>query len=266
MGEIICFAMQKGGVAKSTSAVNFAAVLANNYNKKVLVIDLDPQANLSFNFGIVSFKKDYKDSVVGLMLLDRDIKELIQPTNSNVDIVFSHDKLYTADINFFKLVASGTKSQGDIASILKEKLQPIKDEYDYILIDCPPALGMLTINAFNASDSVLVPIGCDIFSLSGLNLLLTYVEMAKEGNPSLKVKGIFGTMFDPRTNLSSQVMQKIRQIGAMKDIPVYDTTISKCVKHAEAPSQGMPSVLLFPKNELVQQYVTLVKEVFGFEK
>jgi len=256
--EIISVVMQKGGVSKTTSAANLAAVLSRS-GKKVLVIDADPQANLTFSLGINSLRES--ESIYEFLFEDIDLKKVVKKTKSKIDIIISHENLYAAEMRFFKLMSEGaTISQ--LTFMLKERLDPFKNEYDYIFIDCPPSLGMLTINALMASDSVLIPIGCDIFSLTGLRLLLDNVERARKGNPNLKIRGIFGTMFDPRTNLSAEIMQKVRMIGEKKDIKVYDTTISKCVKHAEAPGHGLPSVLAFEKNDLVQQYVTLTKEVF----
>ncbi|AVX40814.1 chromosome partitioning protein (plasmid) [Carboxydocella thermautotrophica] len=263
MAEVISVAMQKGGVAKSTSTANLAAVLVQ-YGKKVLVIDIDPQANLSYALGINPITAEGK-SVYNFLFEDEiDYSDLIKETKSGIDIIFSHENLYAAEMKFYRLMSEGY-TIADLTFKLKEKLQPIRDDYDYIFIDCPPSLGMLTINAFIASDSVLIPLGCDIFSLTGLRLLLENIERTKKGNPGLKVKGIFGTLFDARTNLSAEVMQKVRQIGERAGIKVYNTTISKCVKHAEAPGRGLPSVLVFEKNELVQQYRTLAKEVFDLE-
>lgn len=263
MTEIISMAMQKGGVAKSTSTANLAAVLAQ-YGKKVLAIDIDPQANLTFSLGINPLKFTGK-SVYNLLFEDEiEWKEYINKTKSGVDIIASHENLYAAEMKFYRLLGEGYEI-GDLTFMLRDKIDSLKKKYDYIFIDCPPSLGMLTINALIASNSVLIPLGCDIFSLTGLRLLLENVERTKKGNPGLKVKGIFGTLYDSRTNLSSGVMQKVRQIGEKSGIKVFDTTISKCVKHAEAPGRGIPSVLAFEKNELVQQYRTLAKEVFNIE-
>ena len=264
MAEVISMAMQKGGVAKSTSTANFAAILAQHKNK-VLVIDLDPQANLTYSLGINPIKFTGK-SIYNLLFEDEiNWEEYINKTKSDVDIVVSHENLYASEMRFYRLMGDGGLAVGDLTFMLAQKIEPLKEKYDYILIDCPPSLGMLTINALIASDAVLIPLGCDIFSLTGLRLLLENVARTKKGNPSLQIKGIFGTLYDSRTNLSSEVMQKVRQIGQKSNIKVFETTISKCVKHAEAPGRGIPSVLAFDKNELVQQYRTLAKEVFDLE-
>lgn len=260
MAEIISLAMQKGGVAKTTSTANIAAVLVQ-HGKQVLGVDLDPQANLTFNLGINPMKMK-GSSIYNLIFEDGDPNKIIKETKSGIDLINSHQDLYASELKFLKLLSEGN-SIGRLTFLLKRILGNVLKKYDYTLIDCPPSLGMLTVNALMASDSVLIPVKCDFYSFFGLGMLLENIERSKKGNPKLSVRGIFGTEFDPRTNLSSDIMQKIRQFGEQRDVKVFDTAISKCVKHGEAPGWGLPSVLAFEKNELVQQYVTLTKEVFG---
>lgn len=262
MAEIISLAMQKGGAAKTTSTANIAAVLVQR-GKRVLGVDMDPQSNFTLNLG-VNPMKTRGSSVYNLIFEGADPNKVINPTKSGIDLISSHQDLYASELKFLNLLASG-ETIPKLTFILKGIINNIKKEYDYIFIDCPPSLGMLTINALMASNSVLIPVACDFYSMYGLGLLLENVERSKKGNPQLWVRGVFGTHFDSRTNLSVDIMQKVRQFGAKQGVRVFGTTISKCVKHGESPGYGLPSVMAFEKNELVQQYVTLTKEVFNLE-
>jgi len=231
MGKIIAITNQKGGVGKTTTAVNLSACLAN-LGKKVLMVDLDPQGNGTSGLGIV--KKPKMQSVYSVLIEDVDIKKCIAKTQmDNLKVLPSTIELAGAEIELVSMVAR--------EFILKNALENVKEEYDYIIIDCPPSLGLLTLNALSASDSILIPIQCEFYALEGLGQLINTVNLIqKKLNPKLELEGILLTMFDSRRNLSAQVVDEVKK--HFKD-KVYPIMIPRNVRLSEAPSYGMPIIL-----------------------
>lgn len=223
---ILAITNQKGGVGKTTSAINISAGLAL-MDKKVLLLDLDPQGNATSGLGI---EKD-KQGIYNVLIDGEDIYNSIIPTQvNNLNIIPANTELSGATVEMVALK--------DREKLLKNALEKIKDEYDYIIIDCPPSLDLLTVNAFTASDKVVVPIQCEFFALEGLGQLVNTIKIIKMRlNPSLEIDGVVCTMFDSRTNLSSQVVAEVKKYFSAK---VYRTNIPRNVRLAEAPSYGVP--------------------------
>lgn len=230
MGKIIAITNQKGGVGKTTTSVNLSACLAN-LGKKVLMVDLDPQGNGTSGLGIV--KKPKMQSVYSVLVEDIDIKKCIAKTQmDNLNVLPSTIELAGAEIELVSMVAR--------EFILKNALESVKEEYDYIIIDCPPSLGLLTLNALSASDSILIPIQCEFYALEGLGQLINTINLIqKKLNPKLELEGILLTMFDSRRNLSTQVVDEVKK--HFKD-KVYPVMIPRNVRLSEAPSYGMPII------------------------
>ena len=230
MGKIISFSNQKGGVGKTTSAVNTAAALAKK-NKRVLLIDLDSQGNATSGLGIS--RREVSFSVFDIIIGEKDARDVIIKTNfKNLDLIPSSIDLAGAEL--------ALSEESDRNSILKEALCDITSDYDYIVIDCPPSLGTLTINALVASQGVIIPMTCEYYSLEGLSQLMQSIKQVKKlYNPSLDVTGILITMFDKRLNLSKQVLAEIEKYYSDK---LFKTTIARNVRICEAPSFGMPVV------------------------
>ena len=228
MGRIISVSNQKGGVGKTTSTVNLAAYLAEK-GKKVLIIDIDPQGNAGFGIGVNA--EEIETTIYEVMLGELPIKEAIFDTDvENLYLIPSNIHLSGAQVD---LLDSEKRE-----FILKKALHEIKDNFHYILIDCPPSLGMLTLNALVAADSVLIPLQCEYYALEGLSQLLRIIAMVQEGlNPSLKIEGVVLTMYDSRTNLANQVVDDVRDYFQDK---VFKTIIPRNVKLSEAPSFGKP--------------------------
>lgn len=228
MGRIIAIANQKGGVGKTTTAVNLSACLAEK-GKKVLMVDLDPQGNASGGLGLD--KNDMEITAYDVIMGDVSIKKaIIKDVFENLDVLPSNRDLAGAEIELI-----GTE---DLQYIVKNELKKIKKEYDYIIIDCPPALGTLTVNALTAANSVIVPIQCEFYALDGLSQLIYTVELIQKSlNPRLKIEGIVFTMYDSRTNLSLQVVENVKD---NLDQTIYKTIIPRNVRLAEAPSHGLP--------------------------
>lgn len=249
MGRIIAIANQKGGVGKTTTTINLSASLAAK-GKKVLVIDIDPQGNASSGYGID--KNELDDTIYELILGECSIKDCIIKTEvDNVDIIASNVNLAAAEI---ELIGVANKEY-----ILSREVDWVKDKYDYILIDCPPSLSMLTINAMTTADSILVPIQCEYYALEGLSQLIYTVNLVKERlNPQLEMEGVVFTMYDSRTNLSSQVVENVKSNLNQR---IYETLIPRNIRLAEAPSYGMPICIYDPKSTGAECYMKLAQEV-----
>lgn len=254
MGEgndprVIAIINQKGGVGKSTTSVNLAAALGKK-EKRVLVVDFDPQGNTTSGFGID--KEDLDHCIYDALLYDYPAEKLIQnTTNGNVKVVPATIQLAGAEIELVSAMARETR--------LKDLLEPIKGEYDFVFIDCPPSLGLLTINALAAADSVLIPIQCEYYALEGVTKLLESMRMVKERiNRGLETFGVLMTMYDSRTTLSNQVVQEVRNYFG--DL-TFNTCIPRSVRVSEAPSFGMPVVDYEPNNKGSLAYMALADEV-----
>lgn len=247
LGRIIAVANQKGGVGKTTTAITLSTILANK-NKKVMLIDADPQGNATSGVGI---EKEMEKSVYDLLVEEISIREVLQSSNiKNLQVCPSNINLAGAEV---ELVSMMSREQ-----ILKEKLEEVVDEFDYIIIDCPPSLGLITLNAFTASNSVLIPIQCEYYALEGLGQLINTINLVKKHlNKSLEVEGALLTMYDARTNLSNQVVKEVKKYFGDK---VYKTVIPRNVKISEAPSYGMPINIYDPRSKGAKSYDKFVKE------
>ncbi len=250
MSQIICLANQKGGVGKTTTSINLASSLAE-LGRKVLLLDMDPQGNASSGLGIK--RHEQQDSnLYSLLLGEEKIQDVIFKTNhENLDIVPANPDLVGAEIELIDLP--------NREYILKEALEEIKNDYHYIFIDCPPSLGLLTINALTASNSFIVPLQCEYFALEGLSQLLNTAGLLKRKlNPSLKIAGIVLTMFDTRNNLSHQVVDEIQSHFAGK---VFDTIIPRNVRLSEAPSHGQSVIEYDTRSIGARKYIELAREL-----
>lgn len=248
MWKIISVANQKGGVGKTTTTVNLSTILAKK-GKKVLLIDTDPQGNATSGLGV---SKDVELSVYDILIGDTEFDETLQETAiKNLKVCPSNISLAGAEV---QLVSMMSREQR-----LKTKLDKIKDQYDYILIDCPPSLGLVTLNAFTASDSVLIPVQCEYFALEGLGQLLNTVNLVKKHlNKNLEIEGALLTMYDARTNLSNQVVKEVKKYFEDK---VYKTVIPRNVRLSEAPSYGMPITVYDPRSKGAKAYEKFAKEL-----
>ena len=247
MGKIISIANQKGGVGKTTTSVSLSAILAKK-GKKILMIDMDPQGNGTSGLGI---DKNVKFSVYDVIIDDVEIENTIKKTEiENLDVCPSNINLAGAEV---ELVDMEEREQR-----LKSKLDKIKEKYDYIIIDCPPSLGSVTLNAFTASDSVLIPVQCEYYALEGLGQLINTINLVKKHlNKSLYIEGALLTMYDARTNLSNQVVKEVKRYFEDK---VYKVVIPRNVKLSEAPSYGMPITLYDKRSKGAKCYEKLAKE------
>lgn len=249
MGKIIAVANQKGGVGKTTTSINLSACLAEK-GKKVLVVDTDPQGNTTSGFGID--KNNLDNTIYELILGECTIKDcIIKDVIENVSVLPSNVNLAAAEI---ELIGVDKKEY-----ILKNEVDYVKDEYDFIMIDCPPSLNMLTINSMTTADSVLVPIQCEYYALEGLSQLIHTVNLVKERlNPELEMEGVVFTMFDSRTNLSMQVVENVK---ANLHQRVYKTMIPRNIRLAEAPSHGVPISKYDAKSAGAEAYMQLADEL-----
>lgn len=251
MGYVIALANQKGGVGKTTTSVNLGACLADA-GKKVLLIDLDPQGNATSGLGVD--KKDIEEGVYDVLINDVDLKDVIlKSSHHGLDIVPTTIALSGAEVELTNLMARETR--------LKDAFGGVKDEYDYILIDCPPSLGLLTINAFTACDSILIPVQSEYYALEGLSQLLNTIKLVrKHFNPNLKIEGVLLTMYDKRTNLGQQVNAEVKKYFGDQ---VYETIIPRNVRLSEAPSHGQAIVDYDKRSTGAKVYQQLAKEVLA---
>lgn len=249
MGRTIVIANQKGGVGKTTTAINLSASLAE-LGQKVLIIDMDPQGNTTSGVGVEKNEKEY--TVYELLLGECSIEDsLVESVCENLTVVPSNINLAAAEIELI-----GTENK---EFILRDAVTSIKESYDYILIDCPPSLNVLTINAMCAADTVLVPIQCEYYALEGLSQLMHTIELVRERlNPNLEIEGVVFTMYDARTNLSLEVVENVKN---NLDQNIYKTIIPRNVRLAEAPSYGMPITKYDTKSSGAESYRMLAEEV-----
>ena len=250
MGKIISVTNQKGGVGKTTSSINLSACLGAQ-GKKVLVVDSDPQGNTTSGFGIE--KNELEDTLYELMIGDSTTTEcIIKDAAENVDLLPANVNLAAAEI---ELINTAKKE-----FILKRALDWVKDKYDFIIIDCPPSLSTLTVNALTASDSVLVPIQCEYFALEGLSSLINTVNLVKERlNNDIQMEGVFFTMYDARTRLSEEVVADVK--AKLRGYTIFESIIPNNVRLAEAPSQGMPINVYDSTSTGAKAYEALAKEL-----
>lgn len=251
MGRIIAIANQKGGVGKTTTATNLAACLAEA-GKKVLLVDIDPQGNATSGVGIE--KETLNKTAYEMFIGDCKLSEcLTDSVVENLNVVPSNGNLSGAEIDLIGIDAR--------EYILKECLAPIRDLYEFIIIDCPPSLNILTVNAMTAADSVIVPIQCEYYALEGLSQLIHTINLIQERlNPDLEIEGVVFTMYDARTNLSLQVVENVKDNLNQN---IYKTIIPRNVRLAEAPSYGMPINLYDPKSKGTESYLLLAEEVIN---
>lgn len=254
MAQIISVANQKGGVGKTTTTVNLGACLAS-LGKRVLLVDMDAQGNATSGVGIR--KPDVTQDIYDVLVNELPIAEATLVTeHENLSIVPATLQLAGAEIELTSMMARESRLKGSLAEV--------NDQYDYILIDCPPSLGHLTINSFTASDSILIPVQCEYYALEGLSQLLNTVRLVqKHFNPELEIEGVLLTMYDARTNLGNEVVEEVRKYFREK---VYETIIPRNIRLSEAPSHGMPIIDYDPRSRGAEVYQVLAKEVVNREE
>ena len=254
MARVISIANQKGGVGKTTTAINLAAALAA-CELKVLLVDSDPQGNSTTGVGVT--KADDGRTLYDALLGDSTLEEVVQKTEfGDLDLIAADQNLVATNLDLV--------DQEHRESRLQKALAPVKDKYDYVIIDCPPALDLLTLNALVASDSVLVPIQCEFFALEGISQLMDTIDRLKSAfNPDLKVEGVLLTMYDDRTNLTKQVENDLREFFGSE---VFKTVIPRSIRLAEAPSFGKSILAYDPRSRGAEAYIQLAKEVLAHEQ
>ncbi len=255
MGKVISLVNQKGGVGKTTTSINLSASLAV-LGKKVLLIDLDPQGNTTTGVGIN--KGEIEKSIYDVLSGECDIKDSMVKTKYK-ELYVIPATINLAGLNTELLEKSRTQSGFKKGEQLKNCLEPVKEQFDFIIVDCPPSLDVITINALTASNSVIIPVQCEFFALEGITQLLrTIMQAQKTLNPTLDIEGVLLTMLDSRTNLGFEVVEDIRSFFKEK---VYNTIIPRLVRLTEAPSHGEPIIAYDPKSRGSQAYINLAKEV-----
>ncbi|CAH0541971.1 ParA family protein [Vibrio marisflavi] len=254
MGRIVAIANQKGGVGKTTTCINLAASMAAT-KRKVLVIDLDPQGNATMASGVDKYQVDA--TAYDLLVEDTPFSDVVcRKTSGHYDLIAANGDVTAAEIKLMEVFAREVR--------LKNALAPVKDEYDFIFIDCPPSLNLLTINAMAAADSVLVPMQCEYFALEGLTALMdTISKLAAVVNENLKIEGLLRTMFDPRNRLSNEVSDQLKKHFGTK---VYRTVIPRNVRLAEAPSHGKPAMYYDKYSAGSKAYLALAGEMLRREE
>ena len=254
MGKIIALANQKGGVGKTTTTINLAASLAT-LEKTVLVVDADPQANASSGLGVDIQQVDC--SLYECIVNKTDIRDAVYTTDiEGLDIIPSHIDLVGAEIEMLNM--------GNREKLIHELLQPVKNEYDYILIDCSPSLGLITVNALTAADSVIIPVQCEYFALEGISKLLNTIRIIKQKlNPTLEIEGFLLTMYDSRLRLANQIYDEVKR--HFQEL-VFKTVIQRNVKLSEAPSHGLPAILYDADSTGSKNHLALAKEIINKNK
>lgn len=251
MNRVIAIANQKGGVGKTTTTINLAAAIADK-GHKVLILDLDPQGNTTSGLGVE--KQELEKTAYQVLIGECDIADtILKNVHENVDLIPSNVDLAAAEVELVDL-----ENQ---QFVLKQEMEKVRDGYEYVLIDCPPSLSMLTVNAMTAATTVLIPIQCEYYALEGLSQLMQTIDLVKENlNPDLRIEGMVFTMYDARTNLSMQVVENVR---ANITEHVYNTIIPRNIRLAEAPSHGLPINQYEPKSSGAEAYRMLADEIIG---